>query len=85
MTYDKNGKQVKVGTKIKLLRISESLLSKLPDDEVIEIKSMIGGIFEIHEIDESGGAWIEASFDHGKELISSHSLNLNSDEIEVVD
>lgn len=85
MIYDINGKQVKVGTKIKLLRISESLLSKLPHDEIVELKAMVGGIYEVYEIDESGGAWIEGSFDHGKGRISSHSLNLNSNEMEVAD
>lgn len=85
MVHDINGKSVNVGTKIELLSISESFLSKLPDDEVIELKSMIGGIFEIYEIDEWGGAWIESSFDHGNGHISSHSLSLNSSEMKVMD
>jgi len=40
------------------------------------VRSMLGEVFEIYEIDEWGGAWVQ---------YQSHSLSLESDEMELVE
>ncbi len=81
---DINGDIVTEGVKVKLLGIPESLLSVLPDEEVEALKSMMGEIFEVYEIDEYGGTWVEKWFNEGEEVTNSHSLSLESHEMELV-
>jgi hypothetical protein len=45
---------------------------------------MVGGIFEVSEIDEHGRAWIEQWFDDPDGGRLSHSVALESHEMEVV-
>ncbi len=75
---------VGLGDKVRLLSVPKWLLDKLPEDEVKSIKSMIGEVFIVDEIDEYGGVWIEKILDDGNGMIHSHSISLNSDEIELV-
>lgn len=83
---DINGNLIEVGTKVKILEISENLLSKLPEDEVIELKSMIGDTFEVYKIDEWGGVWVEKEFEGETENQTCyHSLSLSPEEMEKLD
>ena len=84
---DHKGIPVYVGTKIKLLSLPEWLLAKVPEDEAENLKSMIGKIFRVYEIDEWDGVWVEKFFDDksDEESMYNHSLSLDSHEMEVVD
>jgi hypothetical protein len=83
--YDVNGNSIEIGTKVKILVISEYLLSKLPSDEVIELKSMIDDTFEVYKIDEWGGVWVEKEFEGETENQNSyHSLSLAPEEMEKI-
>jgi len=56
---DVNGAAVRVGTRVRVLEISPSVLSQLPQSEADCAQSMQGEVFEVYEIDEWGGAWVE--------------------------
>ncbi len=83
---DCKGTPVKIGAKVKLLSIPECLLSSVPKGEAAHLKSMIGEVFRVYEIDEWGGVWVEKCFDDKKDDgIMSHSLSLTSHEMEVIE
>ena len=81
---DINGTPVGIGTRVRLLKIAEFLRRDLPKEEVDQLESMIGGIFEVTEIDEYGSPWISSSWPQGEGQCHGHSLALDSDEMVVV-
>ena len=81
---DCNGNAVFTGDKIKLLKLSESLLSEIPEEEAMILESMIGKIFQIDEIDEFGNTWVNLCVYHGKGMNECHSYNLDSGEMELI-
>ena len=83
-TRDINGAVVRVGTRVRVLKISPSVLSQLPQSEADCVRSMQGEIFEIYEIDEWGGAWVEKWWRASGGISSSHSLGLGPGQMEVV-
>ena len=78
---DKSGRPVKVGSKVRILALSESLLGRLPDDEVEDVRSMIGEILEVYEIDDYGSPWVEKWWRLPEGGSFSHSLALASSEM----
>jgi hypothetical protein len=46
---------------------------------------MLGEVFEVYEIDEWGGVWVEKAFLSPPGQYQSHSLSLASDEMELVE
>jgi hypothetical protein len=82
-TIDKNGNIVRVGTKVKVLEISPSLLSQLSDDERPYVLSMKGEVFTVYEIDEYGQAWVEKWWRKNEPESFSHDLGLSPTEMEV--
>ena len=66
------------------MKIADFLRRDLPKDEIERLESMVGGVFEVDEIDEYGSPWIMATWPQGEERRFSHSLALDSDEMEVV-
>jgi hypothetical protein len=84
MPVDKHGNQVKVGSFVRVIEIDSYLLEILPDEEVDHVKSMLGEIFEVYEIDDYGCAQVEKWWDYGGGRFGSHSLSLSSAEMEVV-
>jgi hypothetical protein len=84
MPVDRNGNPVIVGTKVRVLKIEESLRRKLPADEVAQLDSMVGEVFEVFEIDEYGHPWVEKTWDAGDGHPFSHTILLEPDEMEVV-
>lgn len=82
-TTDKNGNVVQVGTKVKVLEISQSLLSKLDNNERLDVMSMKDQIFTVYEIDEHGQAWVEKWWRENEKESFSHSLGLSPTEMEV--
>ncbi len=75
---------MKVGDKVRLLSVPKLLLEKVPEDEAKNLRSMVGEIFTVDEIDEYGGVWVEKVLDWGDGKIQSHSLSLNSEEMELI-
>jgi hypothetical protein len=74
--FDRNGKPVLVGSRVRVAAIAAFLERDLPREEWECVRSMLGEVFEIYEIDEWGGAWVQ---------YESHSLSLASDEMELVE
>ena len=83
-TQDVNGAPVRVGTRIRVLAISPSVLSQLPQSEADCARSMEGETFEVYEVDEWGGAWVEKRWRAADGTSTSHSLGLGPNQMEVV-
>jgi hypothetical protein len=81
---DINGTVVRVGTRVRVLKISPSVLAQLPESEAECARSMEGEVFEVYEIDEWGGAWVEKLWRTDDGTSSSHSLGLGPGQMEVV-
>ena len=79
------GRRVEVGTYVRLLKIEGNLLSNVPEEEVDDLRSMIGEIFVVSEIDEYGSAWIEKSWELSPGQIHGHTIALAASEMEVVE
>jgi hypothetical protein len=71
---DINGAVVRVGTRVRVLKISDAVLSQLPASEAEAARSMEGQVLEVYEIDEWGGAWVEQSWRASDGTSVSHSL-----------
>ena len=83
---DKNGRTVMVGSRVRIVSLSGDWFVNLPEDEVLDVQSMIGDVFEIEEIDEYGSPWVRKSWPNEKEAsCKSHSIALAQDEMELVD
>ena len=84
-TTDAHGKPVNIGSKVKVLSIDSSLLNSLPSDEVNSIKSMIGEVLLVTEIDSCGFAHVEKSWELGSNDYLSHSITLSCNEIQLIE
>ncbi len=70
---------------VRIVSLSGGWLEDLPLDEKAQVRSMIGEVFEVEEIDEYGSPWVCKQWpenDQGESL--SHSLALRADEMESV-
>ena len=76
---------VVVGSRVRLVELSERFLNSLPPEEVEDVRSMIGEVFNVYEIDEYGSPWVEKIWNHGNNKINSHSLALDANEMELVE
>jgi len=81
---DINGAPVHVGTRVRVLKISQSVLSQLPESEAEAARAMEGEVLEVYEIDDWGGAWVEKSGRDVDGTLVSHSLGLGPGQMEVV-
>lgn len=81
---DINGAAVRVGTLVRVLKISESVLSQLSESEAEAARLMEGEVLEVYEIDEWGGAWVEKSWRDDDGVPVSHALGLGPEQMEVV-
>lgn len=81
---DKDGKAVSVGTHVRVL-VVPPLDPDLEDEEVERVNSMLGEVFEVYEVDAYGRAWVEKWWCSGSGSSMSHSLALESNEMERVD
>jgi hypothetical protein len=83
---DRNGRVVKVGSRVRIVQLSESLMKSLPDSEIEDVGSMIGEVFEVTEIDEYGHPWVGKGWQSANgEEYRGHSIALEAAEMEVVD
>jgi len=81
---DINGVPVYVGTRVRVLKISESVLAQLPESEAEAARAMEGDVLEVYEIDEWGGAWVEDTWQAADGTTVSHALGLGPAQMEVV-
>ena len=82
---DINGEPVRVGTWVRVLTISDSVLSQLSETEADAARAMEGDVLEVQEIDEWGGAWVEKSWQEADGTVVSHALGLGPEQMEVVE
>ena len=83
-TKDHLGHIVLVGSRVKILALSDQFLSSLADDELAEVREMIGGVFEVDEIDEWGQAWVTKWWDAADGDLDAHGIGLSPSEMEVI-
>ena len=69
---------------MKVLALADDFLLSLPDDELEKVREMIGGVFEVDEVDEWGQAWVTKLWDVGDGDIDGHGVGLSPPEMEVV-
>jgi len=81
---DKHGEPVQVGTHVRVLKISESVLAQLSESEAEAARAMEGEVLEVYEIDEWGGAWVEKTWRDSDGTPVSHALGLGPEQMEVV-
>jgi hypothetical protein len=79
---DRNGNLVTVGSHVRVLSIAPLDLSAEPA-EVERVQSMLGQVFEVYEIDPYGRAWVEKWWHLSPDQSISHSLALESKEMEL--
>lgn len=84
MPVDKHGNEVKVGSRVRVIEIDPGITANLSKEEARDISSMLNEVFEVYEIDEYGGAWVEKLWGRGEGQTESHSLSLSSSEMELV-
>jgi len=83
---DKFGHLLSVGSRVRLIELSEQFLASLPPDEIEDVKSMIGDVFEVYEIDKYGCAWVEKGWNYPEQgQYMGHSLGLEPHEMELID
>ena len=75
-----------VGSRVRIVSLSGDWFDNLPEDELLDVQSMIGDVFEVEEIDEYGNPWVRKAWPNEEEgTCTSHSIALASDEMEIVD
>jgi hypothetical protein len=57
--YDSKGLEIKVGDKVKILKITDALMHDLPKEDQQALKEYGGKITEVYEIDSFGFIWVE--------------------------
>ena len=86
MPRDRNGRSVFVGTRVRVVSLSESFLRSLPEDEVDDVRSMIGEVFAVYEIDKYDCAWVGKGWlNEDGDDYRGHSVALDPEEMEVMD
>ena len=81
---DINGEPVHVGSRVRVLKISDEILSQLPEADATAARAMEGDILEVYEIDEWGSAWVEKSWHEADGTPVSHALGLGPEQMEVL-
>ncbi len=82
---DVNGTPVYVGSRVRVLKMSPAVITSLSAADAAAVKSMEGGVFEVYEVDEWGGAWVKKSWHAADGRPLSHSLGLGPTQMEVVE
>jgi len=82
---DRNGAEVSVGTRIRIVSLSGGWLDELPPDKHARVMSMIGEVFEVEEFDDYGHPWVSKTWPIDGEFVFSHSLALDAAEMELAE
>jgi hypothetical protein len=82
---DCNDIELGTGSRVRLLSLSGQWLNELPPDEIADVKSMIGKLFVIEEVDNYGQPWIRKSWiDSIEGTCHGHSIALEPHEAKCV-
>lgn len=84
-TKDVNGRLVKKGDIVRVLKFNYEFVNNLDEHEKTNINSMMGKEFEVEEVDEYGCAWVTQWWERDSDEKESHSLSLTSSDMEVVE
>ncbi|MBK8069807.1 MAG: hypothetical protein IPK27_19965 [Rhodanobacteraceae bacterium] len=85
MPVDCDGMQVELGSRVRILSLSGEWFDALPDEERLEVASMIGQVFEVEDIDEYGQPWVSKSWpDPREDRWHGHAVALESYEMQLV-
>ena len=83
---DRNGREVDVGSRVRIVALSGEWFNNLPADEKNDVLSMIGEVFGVYEIDEYGYPWVRKAWPNKEEgKCHSHLIALESHEMERID
>ncbi len=85
MAKDRDGNEVNVGTRVRILHLSGRWFDELPEDERADVAGMIGETFVVDEIDDYGNPWVTKTWKEGEDRIRSHGVALAPDEMIVVE
>lgn len=77
---DIRGRRVRIGTHVRVLKIAPWLLARLDAPDKVRVRSMVGQVFKVEEIDKWGHPWVAKGFPGGNQ----HSLALDACEMEIV-
>jgi hypothetical protein len=77
---DIRGRRVRLGAHVRVLKIAPWLLVRLDVPDKLRVRSMVGQVFRVEEIDQHGHPWVSKDFP-GNNL---HSLALDASEMELV-
>jgi len=80
---DKNGFEVKVGCRVKVLTLDPEDFQDLDEEGVSEVMSMVGEILEVYEVDEYGQAWVTKEWWYAEDDMMSRSVGLSAHEMEI--
>jgi hypothetical protein len=83
-TEDRTGAIVTIGTVVRVIHISSSILEALDAREQARVQSMLGNELAVYDVDQWGCAWVEKWWREDKAHSTSHSLALKPMEMEVV-
>lgn len=83
MAKDIEGNDIVVGSKVKVLSISEMVWEYLPEEEQSDLKSMIGDVLEVYEVSEKF-AFVEKWWHEGDGKSRCHSLSLGQEEMKLI-
>ena len=81
---DRNGDEVVLGTRVRIVALSGGWLDALPPDEHERVLSMVEEVFEVDEFDDYGQPWVTKTWSEGEDRVHSHSVALAASEMEVV-
>ena len=81
---DRNGTDVVLGARIRIVSLSGGWLDDLAPLESERVLSMVGEEFEIEEFDEYGYPWVTKEWRTGAQRYHSHLAALDAAEMEVV-
>ena len=76
---DVRGRRVRLGARVRVLKIAPWLLARLDTPDKVRVRSMVGQVFKVEEIDEWGHPWVVKAFPGGNQ----HSLALDTCEMEL--
>lgn len=82
---DINGCQIELGTRARILSLSDQWLNDLPVEEKNAVMSMVSEIFEFEEIDQYSNPWVRRYWPYEAEgKCHSHLVALEQHEMEEV-
>lgn len=74
---------MRIGDRVRIVRLSQDFLDSLPEDERPLVTEMINGVFEVDEVDQWGAAWVTKSWERGNGEYDAHGIGLAPSEMEL--